>query len=467
MKLGLLAMLAVGVAHLGMTASAGEGAAAGGQEATERKRPWTFMVYGAADNSADEPLVGFLNKVRRAIDNDPGIELLLFIDRSVKHRRVPNYLGEDFTGARLYRLTKDKAERLAGDSQMPEITLDKDVEVDSANAKYVQQFIAWGKAHYPAERYGLMIYSHANGRSMCPDDQSHKEMGFAELTDKAGAQERVDFLGLELCDMGGIEIAYQWRPGNGGFETDVLLAIPNAGPPLDWDRAFARIRTPGHESRSGVALNPETMTAVDFGKLIIAEGHLGRQAAEKAGRGAEHESAGLYDLRRAEAVKTAVDALSVELAKADARDVVLELRGKGPKDAAMAYQPEGTNVDLYDLCRRIAACDRLPERVRERAEGVMTALEGFVVASFGMSGYKGFEGGKNGVYIVLPHDTRRFTQSSGWYTPLEGADKATGRLTFLRDGATPGNGSVENWFELLALWFGESGDGQRSRGYRP
>jgi clostripain len=425
------------------------------------------MVYGAADNSADEPLVGFLNKVRRAIDDDPGIELLLFIDRSVKHRRVPTYLGEDFTGGRLYRLTKDKVERLAGNSQMPEITLDKDVEVDSADAKYLQQFIAWGKAHYPAERYGLMIYSHANGRSMCPDDQSHNEMGFAELCDKAGVAERVDFLGLELCDMGGIEIAYQWRPGTGGFETDVLLAIPNAGPPLDWDRAFARIRTPGHESRSGVALNPETMTAVDFGKLIIAEGHLGRQAAEKAGRHVAQESAGLYDLRQAEGVKTAVDALSVELAKADARDVVLELRGKGAKDGTMAYQPEGTNVDLYDLCRRIADCDRLPERVRERAEGVMAALERCVLASFGMSGYKGFEGGKNGVYIVLPPDKAGFSQLRGWYTPAEGGDKSTGRLTFLRDGATSGNGVVENWFELLAFWFGEPSERQGSAGYRP
>jgi hypothetical protein len=46
-------------------------------------------------------------------------------------------------------------------------------------------------------------------------------------------------------------------------------------------------------------------------------------------------------------------------------------------------------VDPDDLFRRIAACERLPEGVRERAEGVMAALERFVVASFGMSGYRG------------------------------------------------------------------------------
>ena len=108
-------------------------------------------------------------------DNDPGIELLLFIDRSEQHRKVPTYLGEDFTGARLYRLTRDTAERLPGGPQLPEITLAKDVELNSADARYVQRFIAWGKANYPAEHYGLMIYSHADGRTMCPDEQSGEE----------------------------------------------------------------------------------------------------------------------------------------------------------------------------------------------------------------------------------------------------------------------------------------------------
>src|SRR5262249_41354852 len=264
---------------------------------------------------------------RRAFDNDPGIELLLFIDRSEKHRKkVPTYLGEDFTGTRLYRLTKDTAERLSGGSQLPEITLDKDVELNSADAKYVQQFIAWGKANYPAQRYALMIYSHANGVAMCPDEQSGEEMGFAELSDKVSVKERVDFLALELCNMGGIEIAYQWRPGNGRFEADVLLAIPNAGPPLDWDRAFGRIRSPGHASRGGAALDPAKMSAADFGKLVIEEGLRGRQASEKSGRRQSRESAGCYDLRKAGEVKKAVDALAVALSKTESKNILLELR---------------------------------------------------------------------------------------------------------------------------------------------
>src|SRR5262249_56890707 len=163
--------------------------------------------------------------------------------------------------------------------------------------------------------YGVMIYSHGNGVTMCPDERSRDQMGIAELTDKVGVDARVDFLALELCNMGGIEIAYQWRPGNGRFEADVLVAIPNAGPPLDWDRAFSRIRSPGHAPTGGPALDPARMTAVDFGKLVIEEGYRGRQASEKSGEIGSKESAGCYDLRKAGEVKKAPEPFAQALAQ--------------------------------------------------------------------------------------------------------------------------------------------------------
>src|SRR4029450_12105086 len=191
-------------------------------------------------------------------------------------------------------------------------------------------------------------------------------------------------LALELCNMGGIEIAYQWRPGNGGFEADVLVAIPNAGPPLDWDRAFSRIRSPGHAATGGPALDPVTMTAADFGKLVIEEGQRGRQASEKPGGPGSKESAGCYDLRKAGEVKKAVDALAVALAKSDSKRVFLELRNARSEGELMRYSSDSSYVDLYDLCRRVAGCNRLTEPVRSAARDVMSSVQGFMIASFGM-----------------------------------------------------------------------------------
>src|SRR5262249_8580882 len=158
------------------------------------------------------------------------------------------------------------------------------------------------------------------------------------------------------------EIAYEWRPAAGGekprFGADVLVAIPNAGPPLDWDRAFARIRSKGHVASplQPPFLDPESMTAADFGKLVMEEGKKGREfAAERRPERVKHESAGCYDLRQAAAVKQAVDALAVALAaNPDAKDYFMEMRGPGPIGDAMCYDEGGPFIDLYDLCRRTA-----------------------------------------------------------------------------------------------------------------
>jgi clostripain len=443
-------------------------------QAQTPERPWTVLVYGAADNNADGPILHFLDQVRKAIDDDPGMELVLFLDRSEGYSDDATMLGEDFTGARIYRLRRDSAERLSGGEEFPEITLEDDVEVDSADPYNIDRFVAFGKAHFPAQRTALLIYSHANGRTMCPDEESERDMGIPELTDVVRKKQSVDFLALELCTMGGIEIAYQWRPGNGGFAADVLLAIPNAGPPLDWDRAFARIRTKGHASEAlGPYLDPAKMTAADFGKLVVEEGERGRQEASIRGQGGEHEAAACYDLATAADVKRAVDAFAVELARSDSRAAFLALRG--PADSpnpeadpavAMNYERGGPFVDLYDLCKRAASSAALGEGARKAASAVEEAVDRFVVASFGMDAYEGFEPGKNGVFIVLPGDDENGRKGSRWrnftwYTPRElpGGREPYGRWAFLRDGATEGNGAVENWFELLDSWFDDPSAG--------
>jgi clostripain len=424
-----------------------------GAKSEASKRPWTILLYGAADNSADGHFIEFTDKVRRAIDDDPGIELVMFIDRNERHEKRPTFLGEDFTSTRLYRIKKDSVERLSGGTLFPELTNDNDVNLNSADASNLQRFISWGKANFPAQRYGLLIYSHADGRTMCPDARTRSVMGIPEVNDEIGVKDRVDFLALELCNMGGIEIAYQWRPGNGGFEADVLLAIPNAGEPLDWDRAFSRIRSPGHATTAGPALDPGRMTAADFGKLVIEEGYRGRQAYEKPGGRGSKESAGCYDLRKAGEVKKAVDAFAVALAKSQSRDLFVELRNGISERRLITYSNDLSNPDLYDLCQRVAASDRFPKPVRTAATDVMKSLQGFMISSFGMSSYQPFEAGKNGVFIVLPSGNPNSWKHYQWYTPNKGVGENYGNWSFLKDGATPGNGVVENWYELLESWF--------------
>ena len=176
---------------------------------------------------------------------------------------------------------------------------------------------------------------------------------------------------------------------------------------------------------------------------------------EEAGRGrelaGEREAAGCYDLREAATVKQAVDALAVALSTSpDAREFFLEMRGPGPIGSAIQYG-EPFFVDLHDLCRRTSECDAFSAEVRRSCEVVMSALDRFVIASFGMSGYAGFQPGRNGVFIVVPPEVG--WEGLSFFSPLACEPPHYGRWAFLGDGATAGNGVVENWFELIDAWF--------------
>ena len=425
------------------------------------EKQWTILVYGAADNNADGPILGFLDSVRKALDDDPAVDLLLFIDRSEKFSKDAKLLGEDFTGARLYRLGKNSAQRLSGGEQFPQITLDQDAELDSADADNLARFIAWGKAQSPAKNYALLIYSHADGRTMCPDEESRRDMGIPDLTAVASGDASVDFLALELCNMGGIEIAYQWRPDNAHFGANVLLAIPNAGPPLDWDRAFARIRSPGHATdASAPPVDPAKMTAADFGRLVIEEGERGRRTASGDNPERSREAAGCYDLRCSDKVKTAVDRLSRALASSDSRSAFLSL-----SSSVFHYDEAGQYPDLYELAKRASQDQSLTPEVREAADAVMKSVDEFVIASIGLSAYQGFEAGKHGVFIVLPPDRPEIWKELQWYAPVARNGREDGGWAFLRDGSTSANGVVEYLFELLDEWFDEKDGGVN--GYRP
>ncbi len=462
------------------TIVAGAGACfAGLARAQEQAQPpWTLMIYGAVDNDAEGHFLEFIDGVRAALDDDPGMQLVLFIDRSEGFSNDSSSLGEDFSGARVYQLHKDSADRLDVSDYFPGMNPGEEHELDSADPRTLGRFVSLCKEQFPAQRTGLMIYSHADGSIMCPDDGSGNEMGIPALSGLVGAEASVDFLALELCHMGGIEIAYQWRPGNGGFSAETLVAIPNAGAPLDWHRAFARIRSKGHATAArGDVHDPASMSAAEFGRLLIEEGHAGRREwVEEAKSSGLHdltdpaviaharEAAGCYDLGAAEGAKRAIDRLARALAQDDGMGVLLELRGSSDEDRMLNYAGPGKfqarpYVDLFELLELIAASPELGDDVRSSARAAGQAVDELVVASFGLEeGFEGFKPDRNGIFIVFP-DGQAWPGLS-WYTPLESEPAGPhGRWSFLADGATPGNGKVENWFELLDLWFDDPSAG--------
>ena len=151
--------------------------------------------------------------------------------------------------------------------------------------------------------------------------------------------------------------------------------------------------------------------------FAVEEGEKGRRAAferrPEARDHLSHEAAAAYDLTAVENVKQAIDSFAVEIARggAAARDALLALRGSVPPAAGttpvMNYVGEELErgrpfLALYDLLERAERSDALDAATRATTKPAMEALAKFMIASFGMDGYAGFEPGKNGVFIVFP-----------------------------------------------------------------
>ena len=160
-------------------------------------------------------------------------------------------------------------------------------------------------------------------------------------------------------------------------------------------------------------------------------------------------------------VRVAVDRLAASLALTNAKETFDSFRGTSQGALMMNYAGNGDfgrypYVDLYELLHMAAESEQLDGELREAAAVARNKVDEFVVASFGMrEGFQDFKSGRNGVFVVFP-DNGTWPQLS-WYTPLSGKTPSDpyGRWAFLADGATRDNGQVENWFELLDLWFDE------------
>ncbi len=469
-------LLALPFALLANTARAQQG---GAPTAAPPERAWTLLVYGAADNNADGHFFEFLNDLRGAIADDPALELVTFVDRHAAYSNDATTFGEEFTGGRLYRMSAKSAERLAGGDEFPACTLDGEFEPDSADPETLRQFLAFGRTRFPAPRTALLIYSHASGVSLCPDEQSRRSMGIPELAQVVGSENSVDWVALELCNMGGAEIAYQWSAFADGFATEVLTAIPNAGPPLDWRRIFERVHSPGHPAAAGRtdALDPAKLSALDFGRLAVEEGGKGRLAmaarSPQMAERAAHEAVASYQLDRIGAVKSAVDAFAVALAADDAdgksRRALEALRDGGDGAPPVMNYSGGrfgdgpAFVDLAALLERAAGCRALCDATRAAARAALAAVDDCVIDSFGMPGYAGFTAGRHGMFLHFPDgdaplpglSRNRAWSRSDWYSPRPAKDREAnvGEWAWCREGATEGDGAVQNWFELLDLWY--------------
>jgi clostripain len=445
---------------------------------------WTVMIYGCGDSSVEDHLMPHLRSLGFLSRKGQNGNVVLLFDRAPGFSNDNELLRENFEDTRLFELNGGKWNRVSGGEAFPEITLDSTFEANTGDARTLRKFIRFGKSAYPAKHYAIILFGHGHNRSFCPDATSLTDHGqedeiyTAELSEALGPDESVDFAWFDVCDFGGIENAYQFRPGNGRFQIAAMIATPPSSAPAPMREILRRAAIVGEPPAD--AQSPAD--GVAFGTLAVS-------LTEKSLRGRlemepqlSRESWGCYDLSAAENAKQAVDRLAMLLAERNAKDAVEAVRGSGETAVTMHYfnaaRPQewakSPQFDLYDLARRIHESAAFSEDVRAAAKNTMDAVDRLIPGSFGLGEYPGFVGGRNGIFILFPDGAatlqdRRHWEAFSWYHPADRRQEraAFGNLAWCQDGAAPGNAKVENWFELLDAWY-DTDDGVGGvNGYRP
>lgn len=375
------------------------------QKAKNNNQKVTIMYYCDADNNLESSLLSDIEEMKKGYVNNPNLNLVTLIDRSSRYTSDKTVFGEDFEDARLYKIEHNKTKRLDGGKEFPEITLNSNYEANMGDADTLKKFINYCKANYKADKYVLIMANHGGGakeklknnqdvnRAICWDD-SHYDgnspdcLYMGEISDTLTQEQSVDVLAFDACLMGTAEVAYQFRPGNGGFSADGIVASSPVvwGPGFQYDNILSRLKSGGGSSNEddltlgGKEKNfdPATITNEQLGALFVEE-----QRDSTHARGSYDQHLSFYDAAKVEDVKRSIDNLAINLSNENKKDGIEKLRGSKNNTNLMHYFDEYNEqewieypyFDIYDLCEKINESNNFSNETRTLASICMDKID--------------------------------------------------------------------------------------------
>ena len=201
---------------------------------------FTLLVYmtGSDLESQGQAASGDLREMAAALPGDGGIRLL------VQTGGAESW-GEGLPADRISRL-----EILPGRIGTAESLPDQSM----GEGETLRDFLRWGTAYAPADRYGLILWNHGGGPLMgiCfderhPDGEGRKDsLSLEELAEALGQspfrERKLAFLGMDACLMCSLETAAAMSP-----YAEYLIASQDMEPAGGWDYSFLRDLTAGED----------------------------------------------------------------------------------------------------------------------------------------------------------------------------------------------------------------------------
>lgn len=197
-------------------------------DATRSK--WTVLVYMNAANDLQTFSNLNMNQMERVASN-PQVRFV------VQWKQFPAaFSGGLFNGTRRYLVKQDSTNNINS-----ELLQDMGTTVDMGSTTTLREFIQWGKANFPADRYCLIVWNHGNGwkrsrsfdvsRAVSYDDERGTSIQIWDLNQALGS-EKFDIIAWDASLMQMAEVAYEVKD-NSKFVVGSEESPPGEGYPYD------------------------------------------------------------------------------------------------------------------------------------------------------------------------------------------------------------------------------------------
>jgi len=333
------------------------------------KPDWTVLYYLNGSNDLEPKLVRNLIDAE-SVGSSDRVDLagqLARAPRSVvygKKSRKSTRLDGDWTGARRYHLQKGTRERGLSSPVLQELPLP-----DAGAPESLRDFLAWGKANFPAKRTMVVIGDHGKGFVGTGYDYAHKNiLDLGELkTALAESGLKPDVLVFDACLMGQLEVASQLKE-HAGYLVASEEIVGQDGLPHQAIASFLQAR-------------PEATPREVAEAVVQLAGNDQLDRMDEGGDDAAMQLAAI-NLSRIGAVEKACDELArtMEKASVDPARVAKARRATKNFGDGGDTKPEEDFRDLGHFARLLDEDESLPDKVREAARGVAAALKKAVVA---------------------------------------------------------------------------------------
>lgn len=336
-------------------------------------KPWTFMIFMAADNNLEASAESDMNELETVGSNN-NVNIVVQLDRLGKEA----FNGEEkWSGCKRFYIQKDAKPKKVTSPIVQDLG-----ELDMATPDSLLGFVKWVKATYPAQRYAIILWNHGTGwKEISPDfgmapppepapDPSNSIQYNISYDDTSGSSmdiptlgtamkkaaeilgRKFDLIGFDACLMQMAEVAHEISDA-GLYQ----VAAPDREPDRGW---------PYDEILGYLAANPGA-DGKKLGEKIIS---VYKASYQMGSQGNTAVILSLIDLSKTQAFLDKVQ----EFAKAVKADIAEIDKIEKARQNALKYVYEDY-LDLENFLRALIAQGVSPA-LKKAATGLISAISG-------------------------------------------------------------------------------------------